>query len=63
MRTFRLKSLLLVGTVALFAAGCSESNAPVEPIEEPAPYGYFYLGEGEIPVTTFTCVDEGPFLL
>ena len=63
MRTFRLKSLLLVGTVALFAAGCSEPNVPVGPIEEPAPYGYLYLGEEEIPVNTFTCVDEGQFLL
>lgn len=63
MRTHTFKSFLLIAAATLFMVGCSESDTPTDPVEQQAPYGYFYLGEEEIPVNTFTYVEEGHLLL
>lgn len=63
MNSHRLKSLLIAASALLLAVSCTAPEPTTEPTKEPAPYGYFYLGEEEIPVRTFTCVEEGQFLL
>ena len=60
--------LFILLAVVLSAAACQKSvpesneNDSQTAITQ-APYGYFYLGEEEIPVVTFTSVYEELFLL
>jgi hypothetical protein len=55
----------LVAAVATMLLGVA-CTTPEEPTPKPKPlgtYGYFYLGEEEVPVVSYSTVEDGHFLL
>lgn len=58
------RTALLGVLFAWMLCSCEGPEEPTQPAEpEPAPYGYFYLGEEEIPVNSYATVEEGVFML
>lgn len=64
MKFSKISRLLALSLLIFGAVSCGEPTAEQPIVEpEPAPYGYFYLGDEEIPVNAFSTVEDGLFLL
>lgn len=55
--------IVMIAMLMVLAVGCAEEPVVEVPEAEPAPYGYYYFGDEEVPVNAFVTAEDATFML